>query len=95
MILEWRQPQKAWRMLEAQWFSVKRIFLGTVLAYLGGLLLFHLFDLFDDESMPIHIKLFFPLLISIASITIASITWWYAPVLMKIFGYCCNQTDLE
>jgi hypothetical protein len=83
-LLGWRQPQKAWRILEARWFSFKRILVGIVLAYFVGLLLFQLFDLFAKEPVPVHIKFLFPLFISISSIAIASMTWWYAPVLMKI-----------
>jgi len=83
-VLEWKQPQEAWRALEAKSRSLKRLVLWTVLFFLFVFLAFQVALWLDDASFTLSYQLLFSFSISVGSIAMASVIWWFAPVIMKV-----------
>ncbi|MBN2139018.1 MAG: hypothetical protein JW720_14515 [Sedimentisphaerales bacterium] len=83
-LLEWKQPQEAWRILEEKSRSLKRVLFWTILFFLFCSLACQVVVWLDDGSFPLKHQLFISLFASVGSIAVASLIWWFAPVIMKI-----------
>lgn len=77
VIMSWRQPQQAWRILESKWFKARTLVLCMLAAFSFCLVIFQLLSWFGAPIL-LSFQLWLSLGIAAAAVIVAACIWWNA-----------------